>query len=81
MVIQGIIETNNQKARLAEMKIIDHFKRRSIDLSGNSWHSYHDGICPDGQIYEVKSFKLYANMFWNYNTRNKDKDDNKEAIQ
>lgn len=81
MVVQGIIETNNQKARLAEMKIIDHFKRRSIDLSGNSWHSYHDGICPDGQTYEVKSSKLHANMFWNFNTRSKDKDDNKEAIQ
>lgn len=58
MVRKGIIETNNQKARLAEIFVLDHFAEKVTDLSGENWKSFADGICPNNQIYDVKSSAL-----------------------
>lgn len=56
MVRRGILETSDQKARLGELFIIDHFKEiGNIDLSGKDHNSYCDGICPKGYNYDVKT--------------------------
>lgn len=81
MVRQGILETNKQKARYAEILIRNAFDNIGIDSSGKNCNNYYDGICPNGQIYDVKSSKLYYNRYWSFSTVNKDKDDNREAIQ
>lgn len=78
---QGELKTKIESGRYAEIKVINHFKQHPIDLSGDNCHNYHDGICPNGQIYEVKSSKLHIGGYWGFHTRNKDKDDDKEAIQ
>lgn len=59
MVKKGIVETSQQKARLSEIYILNHFnKKGSIDLSGNNCKSPFDGICPEGETYDVKSSSL-----------------------
>lgn len=70
MVKKGIVETNDQKARLSEIIIRDHFKNNSVDLAGENKNSPCDGICPNKKIYDVKSSKL-RKTFYNFNTRNK----------
>lgn len=62
---------NQQKGRLFELIVLDHFEKNPIDLSGNDNSSSCDGICPNGKIYEVKSSKLYNKEYWKYNIRNK----------
>lgn len=81
---QGEFGTERQIGRRTEIIIKNHFKILSMDVSGENCGSYFDGICPNGQIYEVKSSKMYKSKngeFWNFATPNKDKDDDKEAIQ
>lgn len=83
-VIQTCLKTRDQKRRYAEIIVRDLFKNKPIDLSGKDCHHYHDGICPNKEIYEVKSSKLFKYekyLYWNFCTRNKDKGDNIEAIQ
>lgn len=84
MVTQGHLETNDQKRRYAEIIVRNHFENEPIDLSGEDCHHYHDGICPNKEIYEVKSSKLFRfedHLYWCFCTRNKDKEDDIEAIQ
>lgn len=78
MVKKGTIMTNDQKARFAELKIIDHFKHHPIDLAGKNKNNPYDGICPNGNIYDVKSSKLYkiGNRYhYQFATNNKYKDE------
>lgn len=70
MVKKGIIETRQQKARLSEICILNHFNMKgSIDLSGNNCNSPFDGICPKGDTYDVKSSALLID-YWNFNLGN-----------
>lgn len=76
MVVNGIIETNDQKCRYAEIKIINHFTQHPVDLAGENKNSPCDGICPNGKIYDVKSSKLiYDRECYNFGTNNKYKDE------
>lgn len=76
MVKKGIVETTNQKARLGEMIVRDHFKNHPIDLAGENCNSSCDGICPNGKIYDVKSSVLYMEYkYYSFNTRNKYKEE------
>lgn len=75
MVKQGIVVTTNQKARLAEIMIRDHFKKNPVDLSGQNQNSPCDGICPNGKMYDVKSSKLYKGTHWRFRTDNKYKEE------
>lgn len=79
MVKKGVIETNDQKARLAEMTIRDQFKEHPIDLAGENKNSPCDGICPNGMYYDVKSSKLYiksknCGAHWIFGINNKYKE-------
>lgn len=59
MVRKGIIETENQKGRLFEIFVLEHFVTKdAIDLSGENRSSFADGICPKGQVYDAKSIAL-----------------------
>ncbi len=83
-VMQGHLETETEKGRFAEIIIKEMFDNRGKDISGEIHKSPFDGICPTGQIYEVKSSGLLEHkgwVFWKFGTENKDKDDNIEAIQ
>lgn len=76
MVNNGIVETNQQKGRLSEICIRDSFLGESIDLSGDNCQSPFDGICPKGDIYDVKSSKLYATYgFWQFGLGNEQRDE------
>jgi hypothetical protein len=78
IVEQGILQNDYHKGRLWEILIRKMFKNKSTDLSG---HSSFDGICPNGQTYEAKSARLRIGEYWGFGIDNKDKDDDKEAIQ
>jgi hypothetical protein len=81
MVIQGNLETTNQRGMLSENMVKKIFGNKSIDASGSNYLSYFDGICPNGQIYEVKSASISKENRWIFGTENDVKDDDKEAIQ
>lgn len=74
-VKKGNIITNDRKVRLAEIAVRDSFDDSSIDLAGENPRSPYDGICPNGKTYDVKSSKLYEDLYWRYNTRNKYKEE------
>lgn len=75
MVKKGIIETRQQKARLSEICILNHFNTKgSIDISGNNCNSPFDGICPKGETYDVKSSSLLID-YWIFNIDNKYRED------
>lgn len=38
-------QSNTYRGRQAEIEVIDHFKRQSVDLSGENHNSHCDGIC------------------------------------
>lgn len=72
MVKQGNLKTTAQKARYAEIKVINHFKQHPIDLSGENRNSSCDGICPNGKVYDVKSSKFRKKYErYEFNTGNK----------
>lgn len=85
MVEQGNLETTHRRSRWFEIMVIGHFENIPIDLSGDNCNSPFDGICPNGQTYEVKSSKLHKYVtfggYWSFATRNRDKEEDKEAIQ
>lgn len=70
-VKNGIIETNDQKARFSEMIVRDNFKKNPIDLAGDNKLSHCDGICPNGKTYDVKSSSIRENKWWMFGTKNK----------
>lgn len=72
---RGIIVTNDQRARLAEIAVRDSFNNPSIDLAGENSRSPCDGICPNGKTYEVKSSGLSKDLCWHYNVHNKYKEE------
>ena len=75
MVRKGIVKTNNQKARLAELKVLHHFKNKPIDLAGENCKSPCDGICPNGKTYDVKGSRSYKGDHYSFRTKNKHKDE------
>jgi hypothetical protein len=86
MIKKGVLETTQQKGRWVEIIVMDNFenKNKQIDISGKNLNSAIDGICPNGQTYEVKSAKLLTIGKWKgwpFATKNRDKDDDIEAIQ
>lgn len=81
-ISKGDLSSNILKGRYGELVIVQILNKKEIDLSGKNHNSYCDGICPTGQIYEVKSSKLYVEYnYWRFVAQNKDKDDEKDAIQ
>lgn len=74
-VLQGNLETNDQKARYAEIKVINHFRQYAIDLSKENHSSPCDGICPNGMNYDVKSSKLDKRKRHTFHTDNKYKEE------
>lgn len=74
MVMQGVLETTQQKGRKAEIAVIKHLKN-PIDLSGENYGSPWDGICPNGMNYEVKSSGLRIGGYFQFNTDNKDNEE------
>lgn len=74
MVKNGVIETNQQKARLAEIVVRNHFKKHPVDLAGKNQNSPYDGICPNGMAYDVKSSGLDGDR-WSFSIYNICKDD------
>jgi len=73
-VMQGYLDTNQEKGRHAEINVINHFMQHPIDLAGENCTSPCDGICPNGKTYEVKSSKLYIGGYYTYCANNKHKD-------
>jgi len=69
LVKKGILNTVQQKARLAELVILEHFDKNSVDLSGKDQNCPCDGICPNGKIYDVKSSKFYK-YNWHFRIEN-----------
>lgn len=70
MVRRGIIKTEDQKGRLGEIFILDHFEEiGSIDLSGENMKSSCDGICPKGYSYDVKT-AYFNGSYWLFNFQN-----------
>lgn len=65
---------NSYRGRQAEITIINHFKNKPTDLSGENYHSPCDGICPNGVTYDVKSSKLNGGKYYQFGIRNKYKD-------
>ncbi len=77
-VVQGCLKTNIEKGRYAEIMVIDHFRRHPIDLAGENRKSSCDGICPNGNTYDVKSSKLYKDSlrsYYDFHTNNKYKEE------
>lgn len=75
MVKKGVLITEQQKARFAEMIVRDHFKKNPIDLAGENCRSPCDGICPNGKMYDVKSSKFYIDKErYSFYTNNKYRD-------
>lgn len=75
MIKNGIVETTQQKGRLAEIIIRDHFSNPSIDLAGKNKQSPCDGICPKNKTYDVKSSGIRAERYYLFSVRNKYKEE------
>ena len=76
MVKRGIIKTPDQKARISEIIIRDHFKTNTVDLAGENCNSPCNGICPNGKTYDVKSSKLRKeHKRYEFNIHNKYKEE------
>lgn len=74
MVRRGIIETSDQKGRLGEIFVLEHFKEiGSIDLSGENKDSPCDGICPKGFNYDVKTAHFDGSC-WHLQLKNVNRD-------
>lgn len=69
MARKGILETTQQKGRLFEIFVKEHFINKPIDLSEMNYNSPFDGICPDDQNYEAKSAAL-AIKSWTFTIHN-----------
>lgn len=69
---KGVVVTKQQKARLAEIFVKEHFAKKDkvVDLSGKNCNSPYDGICPNDMQYDVKSSKLYKYGYWKFNIHN-----------
>lgn len=69
MIIKGYRKSSQQKGRLFELDVKDHFIGESKDLSGENCKSPYDGICPTGKIYDAKSARLIGGK-WQINLKN-----------
>lgn len=74
MIKKGVLLTIQQRTRLAEMIVRDHFEKCPVDLAGKNKNSPCDGICPNGKNYDVKSAQLRGTSYW-FNTNNKYKEE------
>lgn len=75
MIKNGLIENSNDKGRLFELLVKEHFKEGSIDLAGENHCSVYDGICPTKQTYNVKSSALRKvsmnrSQYWSFYFKN-----------
>lgn len=75
VVKKGIVTNYDQKARLAELYVSEFFQSRGIDLSRDNKNSSIDGMCPKGQIYDVKSSRLLEDNYFVFSFHNKEKED------
>lgn len=76
MIKKGVLVTNDQKARLAENEVINHFKQYPVDLAGQNHNSPCDGMCPNGKTYDVKSARLLKNRkCYQFNANNERKEE------
>ena len=74
-VKKGVLTTNQQKARLSEIIIRDHFEKHPVDSAGENYLSPCDGICPNGKTYDVKGSKLYEDKYYHFVTKNRYKEE------
>jgi hypothetical protein len=66
-VRKGIVENNREKARLAEIFVLEHFvDEGAVDLSGMDFRNPVDGICPNKLIYDVKSSSFRDGYYWQF---------------
>ncbi len=66
-VRKGIVENNREKARLAEIFVLEHFvDEGAIDLSKKDFRNPVDGICPNKLIYDVKSSSFRDGYYWQF---------------
>lgn len=76
MIKRGYIETSDQKGRLGEIFVFDHFNEIGYDLSGENKNSSCDGICPQGYNYDVKTSYFKENgLFWRFHLDSVDIDE------
>lgn len=68
-------QCDSYRGRIAEIKVINHFKQHPIDLAGENCNSPCDGVCPNGKTYDVKSSKLRIGGYYSFSTTNKYKDE------
>ena len=66
MIKRGYIETSDQKGRLGEIFVFEHFNDIGYDLSGENKNSPCDGICPKGYNYDVKTSYFINSLFWRF---------------
>lgn len=65
IIKKGIINTANQKGRMAEIHVLEYNEKEAIDLSGKINNSPIDGLSKDGR-YDVKSSPL-RKIYWSFN--------------
>lgn len=75
MIRKGVLITNQQKARLWELIILEYLGQNAIDLSGKNCASPIDGICPNGKTYDAKSSGLIDEEYFSFNCHNKEKEE------
>jgi len=67
-VRKGLVKTKREKARLAEIFVLEHFVDEGvIDLSGEDFRNPVDGICPKKYIYDAKSSSFRDRCYWHFN--------------
>lgn len=74
MIKKGFLENSDQKARFTEMIVRDHFKNHPIDLAGENKNNPCDGLCPNNNVYDVKSSKFYG-RYWYFHIHSKYKEE------
>lgn len=75
LIKKGVVQSSDQKARLSELYVNDFFQGRSVDLAGKNHNSPCDGICPNGQTYDVKSSGLVNDSYFIFTFKNKEKEE------
>ena len=73
---QNILQSTNLKGRSFEIRVINAFSNKPVDLSGDNHGSPCDGICPNGKTYDAKSDRLYEDKYWPFIIKNKYKNGN-----
>lgn len=64
LIKKGIINNTNDKGRLFELCVKEHFEKESTDLAGEKHTNPYDGICPTGQKYDAKSCAIRKEIYY-----------------